>query len=116
MTQRLLSQGEIETEILRLSEELEAETYRYADVADLAATAEADYKLQAARLIVGFVASPTKMTALEKQARVDAQCDASYRVWKINEARRQSSKEALLSLRARLDSLRTLSANIRNQT
>lgn len=116
MSDRLLTQGEIEAAIMRLSEELEEITYRYADLADLAATAEADYKLQAARLMVGFAASPSKMTALEKQARVDAQCDGQYRVWKINEARRQSAKEALLSLRARLDSLRTLSANIRNQT
>jgi len=113
---RLLSQGEIESAIMRLSEELEAETYRYADIADLAATAEADYKLEAARLLIGLANTPTKMTAVEKHARVDAQCDAPYRVWKINEARRQASKESLLSLRARLDSLRTLSANIRNQT
>jgi hypothetical protein len=116
VTYRLLTQGEVEEQILRLSDELEAETDRYARLADKAATAEADYKLQAARLMVGFVASPSKMTALEKQARVDAQCDGSYRVWKINEAQRQASKEALLSLRTRLDSLRTLSANIRNQT
>lgn len=116
MTDRLLSQGEVESEIMRLSEELEAETYRYADIADLAATAEADYKHESARTLVGFSNSSVKMTALEKQARVDLHCDAKYRVWKINEARRQSSKEALLSLRARLDSLRTLSANIRNQT
>ena len=116
MTGRLLSQGEVETEIMRLSDELEAETYRYADLADLAATAEADYKHEAARLLVGLSNTPTKITAVDKQARVDLQCDPKYRVWKINEARRQASKEALLSLRARLDSLRTLSANIRNQT
>jgi len=116
MADRLLSQGDIETEIMRLSEDLESETYRYADIADLAATSEADYKLSAARLMVALVSSPGKMTAQERQARVDAESDGPYRVWKINEARRQASKEALLSLRARLDSLRTLSANIRNQT
>ena len=116
MSTRLLSQADIEIEIMRLSEELESETYRYADIADLAATAEADYKLEAAKLLVAISNTPTKMTAVEKQARVDLQCEPTYRVWKINEARRQASKEALLSLRARLDSLRTLSANIRNQT
>jgi hypothetical protein len=116
MADRLLSQGEIETAIMRLSEELESVTYQYADLADKAATAEADYKLHSARLMVALANSPMKMTAPERQARVDAQSDDQYRIWKINEARRQASKEILLSLRARLDSLRTLSANIRNQT
>ena len=116
MPDRLLTQGDIAPEILRLSEELEAETYRYADLADLAATAEADYKHQAARLFVGFSNAAAKISIVEKQSRVELQCDGPYRVWKINEARRQASKEALLSLRARLDALRTLSANIRTQT
>jgi hypothetical protein len=116
MTDRLLTQAEIEEQILALSEELEAETYRYADVGDLAATAEADYKLASARLMIALSSSGAKMTSPERQARVDAECDGPYRVWKINEARRQASKEALLSMRARLDSLRTLSANIRSQT
>lgn len=116
MTERLLTQAEIEERILSLSEELEAETYRYADLGDLAATAEADYKLASARMMIGLSSAGHKMTSPEKQARVDAECDAPYRVWKINEARRQASKEALLSMRARLDSLRTLSANIRSQT
>jgi hypothetical protein len=116
MPERLLTQGEIEGEIMRLSGELEDITYQYADLADLAATAEADYKLHSARTMILLANSGTKMTAPERQARVDADSDAQYRVWKINEARRQSAKEALLSLRARLDSLRTLSANIRNQT
>lgn len=116
MTDRLLTQGDIETAIMRLSEELEAETYRYADLADLAANSEADYKIEAARLMIGLSNTSLKMTAPERQARVDANTETSYRTWKINEARRQASKEALLSLRARLDSLRTLSANIRTQT
>jgi hypothetical protein len=116
MSDRILTQIDVEAEIMRLSDELEAETYRYADLADLAATAEADYKLHSARLVVGLSNSALKLTALDKQARVDLDCDPAYRVWKINEARRQASKEALLSLRARLDSLRTLSANIRNQS
>ena len=57
-----------------------------------------------------------KLTAAEKQARAELHAADELRVWKINEARRGASKEALLSLRARLDALRTLSATLRSQT
>ena len=114
---RLLTQGEIEDAIVGLSENLEALTYTYSDLSDLAAETEADYKIKHSRALVGFAADPgIKMTAAEKQARVDVHCAAELRAWKMAEARRQSTKEALLSIRARLDAMRTLSANVRHQT
>lgn len=114
---RLLTQGEIESAILSLSEELETQTYAYAEQSDRAAIAEADYKIRHARALVGFASDPTiKLTATERQARVDLHCAAELREWKIAEARRQSTKETLLSLRSRLDAMRTLSANVRHAT
>jgi len=109
-----LTQGEVEAQILQAVEALEESTENYAILSDEAATAEADYKLRHARAIVTL--SDVKATAAEKGARADLTSAEELRAWKIAEARRQASKEHLLSLRARLDALRSLSANIRAQT
>ena len=111
-----LTTVEIERRILTLLDALEAETYSYADLSDLAAQAEADYKIKSSKSLVHESASNPKMTIGERQARVEIGCAVELRAWKVSEARRQASKEALLSLRARLDALRSLSANVRAQT
>ena len=117
MVRRLLTSADVEQQILDIADALEAETHRYDDLAALAADSEADYKLGYARAIVNIAAhGSTKLTAAEKQARAELHAADELRVWKINEARRSASKEALLSLRARLDALRTLSATLRSQT
>jgi hypothetical protein len=114
---RLLTQGEIEANIADLSSLLEEQTYLYASQSEVAATTEADYKIRLAKAIVAFASDPTiKMTQHERQARCDLHCAAEFRDWKLAEAQRQSTKEALLSLRSRLDAMRTLSANVRHAT
>lgn len=112
----LLTQGDIERSIMAVADELEEETERYDRVANLAADREASYKHAAAKAFVALADSGVKMTAGERQARADLAVVDEYRTWKITEAARASSREALLSLRARLDALRTLSANVRHQT
>jgi hypothetical protein len=116
ITHRLLAQAEIEEGIVALSEELERQTYIYAELSDSAAEKEADFKLQSAKHLIGLIDSQVKMTAQEKQARCDWACAEAFRNWKIAEARRQACKEGLLSLRARLDAQRSLAANVRHQT
>lgn len=113
---RVLIQGEIESQILAIVDELEEQTYLYSTLSETAAEAEADYKRAASSKYVQLVSLAAKISVVEKQARVDAATDEEFRTWKIAEARRQASREALLSLRARLDALRTLSANVRHQT
>lgn len=112
----VLTQGDIEAMILALSEEIEQSTYSYSDLSDAAAIAEADFKFRAAKSMIEIAATGSKMNAQERQARVDVSAAEEFRRWKIAEARRQSMKEMLLSLRARLDATRTLSANVRHQT
>lgn len=114
---KLLTAGEVEEEIMALSDRLETETYEYAELSDLAAVAEADFKILSARAMIAFAADPTlKITASVREAKVDQYCAEQLRSWKLAEARRQSKRESLLSLRSRLDAMRTLSANIRSQT
>jgi hypothetical protein len=114
---RVLTQGEVERDIMTVVDALDSQTTRYAELAEHAAVTEADWKLAYARAIVNLSAvQSVKMTAAEKQARAEDHCGDSFRLWKIAEARRNATKEALLSLRAKLDALRSVSANIRTQT
>ena len=110
----LLNQGQVETLIMQIADALDDATHHYAEVSDQAATAEADYKLRVARAVITLANTDAKMTALERQARADIASAEELRAWKTLEASRQATKEHLLSLRARLDALRTLNASIRS--
>jgi hypothetical protein len=113
---RVLSQAEIEADLAAVSKELEIQTHFYADLASAAATAEADFKATFARAVVGMSANQSmKLTSAEKQARAEVIATDDFRAWKLAEARRNATKELLLSLRARLDALRSLAANVRYQ-
>jgi len=107
---------EVERDIARLCDALEAETETYAQVSELAARCEADYKLKFARAVVTISATQAKMPVAEKEARAEVASAEELRIWKISEARRQATKESLLSIRARLDALRSLNASVRSQT
>lgn len=112
----LLTQGQVERSLLAIADELERQTYVYARQSSEAAEAEADYKIARSRAYVVLVGKYPKMTVSERDMRAELQSAEQLRKWKLLEAQRQSTKEALLSLRARLDALRSLSANIRHQT
>ena len=116
--ERLLTQGQVERMILRISDELEDETHRYADLGDLVVDAELDYKRAYALAMINAAVAEdgTKRLVAERDAWVTTETIDLLRIWKIHEARHDSTKQALLSLRARLDALRTLVANIRSST
>jgi hypothetical protein len=113
---RVLTQAQIEHGIVALADQLEEQTLMYAQLSDNAAEAEADYKLEASQHLVRLVASGAKMTAQEREARCHLASSDTFRAWKLAEARRQSCKEALLSIRACIDAQRSLAANVRHQT
>ncbi len=112
-----ISPYDIEMGIIELCDALERETDQYAQLSELAAEAEAKYKLIHSKTHVQMAGGESiKMTVNEKQARADLISNDQFRVYRIYEARRAASREALLSLRARIDAMRTLSANLRIQT
>lgn len=111
---KLLNQGQVESMILEICDALDGATDTYSQIADRAASAEADYKLRLARAVVMLANSDSKMTALERQSRAELAAAEELRKWKTVEASRQATKEHLLSLRGRLDALRTLNASIRS--
>jgi thiamine biosynthesis lipoprotein ApbE len=112
----LLTQGETEQMILQICDEIEQQTYLYAEQSEVSAIAEADYKIARSRSYVMLSERHPKMTASEREMRADLSSADHIRQWKLHEARRQATRESLLSLRARLDALRSISANIRHQT
>lgn len=113
----ILNPVEIENSIIRICDEMEAVTELYSELSQQAAETEAQYKYVHAKAHVEMAAiMSNKMTVTERQSRADLISESEFRVYRINEARRQAAREALLSLRARLDALRTLSANLRHQT
>jgi hypothetical protein len=116
MTRRPLTQAEVESAILDTADALDRVTHEFADISDAAAEAEADYKLAVARTWLGIVGGERKMTTTERQMRTDALTNDALRAYKVAEARRASTREALLSYRARIDALRTVSANVRAQS
>lgn len=117
MNDRVLTQGQVENEIRRALHALEDQTDQFATVSELAANAEADYKHAYASAMLHAAAVATERVAaakLEAVATVDTV--EQLRHYKIMDASKTATKEALLSLRARLDALRSLTANIRGQT
>lgn len=125
----VLTQGEIEAAILATSDALEDLTRDHAVAADRAAQAEADYKLAYFRTFLavkgqGVVLAdedgvPVRFPKpTEKVAEAYATTSAAdlYVAYKLSAAAADAAKQALFTRRARLDSLRTLSANVRSLT
>lgn len=116
MRRRPIVQADVEDGIMTLSDALEVETERYSTLSEVAAEAEADYKIKVARIVVGLSQSSSKLPVVEKQSRAEVSAADELRAWKLAEAQRQATKESLLSIRARLDALRSLNASVRGQT
>lgn len=108
MTKPPLAQVEIEHEIIRLSELLETVTDDLADCAVVAAKADADYK---AAYASKFLVAEGPIGQREQQAM--SECEDLYLAKKIGEARLDATREKGRNIRAQLDSLRTLAANLR---
>lgn len=114
---RSLTLVEVEEELVRLSDALDTETHEYDQRSRVAALAEADHKLAVATATLrSYDHEPKGPTLALRQARIDSETADSLRAWKIADARRAAKREMLLSLRARMEALRTLAASLRVQT
>mgnify|MGYP003625125433 CR=1 FL=1 len=112
----LITQGEVEQQILTLSNGLEEATELYGQLAEDAAEREYEYKHRHASRIVRLADDGRKMTALTRAAMADLEASAEFRLHLLAKARKETTKEAMLSLRHRIDAMRTLAANVRYQT
>lgn len=110
-----LNPAQVEVEIHRLSALLETRTADLSAAAQVAAEAEAAYKLAEAREIVALIHGP-KTTADERKARATAAVEQQLVAHLTAAATADSTKEACRSLRAQLSALQTISANHRGLT
>jgi hypothetical protein len=107
---RPISQIEIEEELMRLVEMLEEETEAFETIAEDCAKKEAYYKSSWAKEYLS-----AKGSIKEREAWADYKLADENFDYKIAEALVKSKREKLLSLRASIDAMRTLNANVRAQ-
>lgn len=110
MNVKALTQVDVEQRIMHLCDELESQTHFYAEISTKRAEAESDFKFRYARTLVDQTA---KAPVATKEAVAQLKASNEYRDWKLYEAREKATQQALTSIRAQLDSLRTISANVR---
>ncbi len=105
-----ISQVDVESEILRLLDDLERETEAFEALAVDASKKEALYKSNWAKEYLS-----AKGSIKEREAWADYKMDTIAYDLKIAEALVKSKREKLLSLRTAIDAMRTLNANVRAQ-
>ena len=105
-----ISQVDIEEELLRLMELLEADTEIFEALALDAEKKEALYKSNWAKEYLA-----AKGSIKEREAWADYKMDQQNFDFKCAEALVKSKREKLLSIRTSMDSMRTLNANVRAQ-
>lgn len=116
---RLVYQEDIEGEITRLSDLLERATEALATAAEDAANAEADYRVAYAHEFYSPhrpAEENVKLTEKLRESLATIACDELLHRHKVAAARQLSIIEKCRQLRAQLDAVRTLSANVRSQT
>lgn len=114
MPDRSWDQFDIETEIIRLEGVLEDTTDEFAKIVVRAAAAEATYRVGYAKAFARFrLTGSSEKTA---DAEAVSECERELHERKSLEAQQRGLEEKCRSLRASLDAVRTLSANVRAQT
>lgn len=105
-------------QIIGVLEALEEATDTYADSLARASNAESKYRLAHAEATIRLAdgALPGKMTVATREAHALLQARDEYSIWMIHQAAADSARQYLYTLRAKLDALRTLNANIRALT
>jgi hypothetical protein len=105
-----LTAPEVEAEMERLGGQLEEATEQYAMEVVAAANAEVVYKIEYAKSYLR-----SKGTVAERESTAQVRCEAQLRSYKNAEAVMKAAKERLVTLRAHIDWLRTVAANVRAQ-
>jgi DNA-binding protein YbaB len=118
---RVLTQGEVEAEIVRISDEMEDALSDLADKAVAAATTQVAWKVEKAKrnLLAGTQPGngrEGKTTVDEREAMVTRDTEDVWIAALIAEAYYKVEKERLETLRSQMDAMRTIAANIRAQT
>lgn len=108
-----MAQLNIEAEIRRLSHMLERATVEYGDRVVDAATKEHRYKAVRARAHLMFRAENHRWTVADVEARTMVETEGEHLAHLTADAAAKATQEQCRNLRAQLDALRSLNANVR---
>lgn len=112
-----LTQAGVEERIVAISDDMETATEELARLSDIAAEAEVNFKVKwAQQILKAKAAGDGKSTVSDREAEATIATESELRARIISEARHSVQQDKLRTMRARLDALRTVSANIRAQT
>lgn len=119
--QRVINAVEIENDILNLSDAMEETLTDFENRGVEAANAEHAYKLKKSKATLEASTRPGngrdgRTTVDEREAMVIRDCDKELLAHLIAEALYATAKQTLNVQQSRMDSLRTLAANLRSQT
>lgn len=93
---------------------LERRTAEYAELSDEAVKAEYEYRSRKSQAYVSYLADKsTKRTVKQIDALVDHHVANRRYEYKLYEARRQSCRESMSSLRTQIEAVRTIMVNTR---
>lgn len=111
-----LSQAQVEAEIRRISGLLEQHTIEHAEACEVAAEEDAKYDLAYAKALLAQprVFEGEKVTVAEREARALLAVEDLVLASKTTDAIYRASQERGRNLRAQLDALRTIAANVRD--
>lgn len=114
--ERYLTQIDVEGEITRLSKILETATGMLATASEEAAVGEADYRIAYSKAFLNPPSGEEKLTEKIRESHALIVAEAELRRYKLTAAKQLALQEKCRQLRAQLDAVRTISANVRGQT
>lgn len=113
---QVLTQAEIEKYITDISDDLDSATHAYGDALNASAEAEGNYRVEYAKAMTRLKFGERKMSDEAAKQQATIECEELLHERLSKGAVERYLEERCRSLRARLDAVRTLSANVRAQT
>ena len=113
----ILTPVDAERMLARALKRLDDETHAFYDIQKNAAEAEANYRKAKGTKALAIIhaAGTEKWSAAVRDARIEVELDDERRAHLYNQAGLHAARESLVSLRTRVEALRTLSASVRSQ-
>lgn len=112
----ILTPVECERMLANALRRLDEATHDFKEIEFHAAEAEADYRKAKGYKAIAIIRSAEKWSAKERDARIELELDVERRAHLYAQAGLHSAREALVSLRLRIEALRSLAASVRSQT
>lgn len=111
----ILTQVEAEQMLARTLRKMDELTHAHADICDEAAQAESDYRRAKGVKVLAILrtSEQEKWSAIKRDARIELELSEERHRHLVAQARVESSREALRTIRTRVEALRTISASIR---